>query len=86
MVHQEREHVTIASGRMRGMSGSAEPGSVDPMLDVLVLAPIGEPWTPEQRAELDRAVTEVEAGRARLVRHDDVPDALEEIHRGEHGG
>lgn len=62
----------------------AEP--IDPMLAVLARAPVGAPWTPEQRAELDQAVADIDAGRARLVRHEDVPAALEEMYRAEHGG
>lgn len=37
--------------------------------------------TPEQQAEFAGIVAEYEAGRARLIRHEDVPGALEEIAR-----
>jgi hypothetical protein len=42
--------------------------------------------TPEQRAELDQQVADIKAGKARLVRHEDLPAALEELYRAEHGG
>jgi hypothetical protein len=58
----------------------------DPVLAALARAPEGAPFTPEQRAELDQAVADIAAGRARLVRNEDVPAALEEMYRAEHGG
>lgn len=41
--------------------------------------------TPEQKAEADTALADIKAGHARLVRHEDVPAALEEMYRVEHG-
>jgi hypothetical protein len=71
-----------------GMDAPDRTASPDehPLLAALARAPVGEPWTPEQRAELDQAMVDIRAGRARLVRHEDVPAALEEMHRAEHGG
>ena len=64
---------------------SVEPESVHPVIAALRRAPIVRRLTPEQRAELDQQIEDIRAGRARLVRHEDVPAALEEIHRAEHG-
>jgi hypothetical protein len=59
---------------------TANPLQLDPVLDALARAPLGEEdMTPEQQAEFAEIVTEYEAGRARLIRHEDVPAALEEI-------
>lgn len=56
-----------------------------PLLAALARAPIGKPLTPEQRAEVDQQMEDIKAGRARLVRHEDLPAALEEMYRAEHG-
>ncbi len=61
---------------------TAIPLQLDPVLDALARAPLGEEdMTPEQQAEFAVIVAEYEGGRARLVLHDDVPAALEEIGR-----
>jgi hypothetical protein len=39
----------------------------DPALLALQRAPLGEPFTPEQRAELDQDVADIAAGRVKLV-------------------
>jgi hypothetical protein len=56
-----------------------------PMLAALARAPMGEPLTPEQRAECDQIMAEVVAGRMQLTRHEDLPAALEATYRAEHG-
>jgi hypothetical protein len=53
------------------------PPPFDPVLEALRRAQVGEPFTPEQRAELDQAVEDIAAGRVQLVAHDDVPAWLE---------
>ena len=64
---------------------SADPDSVHPVVAALRRAPVVRRLTDEQRAELDQALEEIRAGRARVVRQDDVPAALEEMYRAEHG-
>jgi hypothetical protein len=64
---------------------NAHPLDPHPVLAAIARAPLGAPFTPEQRAELDQAVADIAAGRARLVRNDDMPAALEEMYRAEHG-
>jgi hypothetical protein len=66
------------------MTKPAEQPIVDPVLAALDRAPVGEPFTPEQRAELDQDLADIAAGRARLIAHEDLPAALEELAR-EHG-
>jgi hypothetical protein len=36
------------------------------------------------RAQLDQQLADIKAGRARLVPHEDLPAALEELWRAEH--
>jgi hypothetical protein len=61
---------------------TANPLQLDPVLDALARAPLGEEdMTPEQQAEFAEIVAEYEAGRARLIPHEGVPAALEEIAR-----
>jgi hypothetical protein len=48
----------------------------DPILDAIARAPVGEPFTAEQEAELAQDEADIAAGRARLVRHEDVPEVL----------
>jgi hypothetical protein len=61
---------------------TANPLQLDPVLDALARAPLGEEdMTPEQQAEFAEVVAEYEAGRARLIPHEDVPVTLEEIAR-----
>jgi len=67
------------------MNPTARPNAEHPLLAALARAPVGEPFTPEQRAELDQQMADIKAGRARLVRHEDLPAALEEMYRAEHG-
>jgi hypothetical protein len=57
----------------------------DPVLDALDRAPIVRLLTPEQRAELDQAVEDIDAGRVQLIDQDDVPAWLEARARGQHG-
>jgi hypothetical protein len=52
------------------------------MLAALARAPKGPRLTPEERAELDQIVAEMDAGQ--FVRHEDVPAALEAMHRAKH--
>ena len=65
---------------------SSPPADAHPLLAALARAPVGDPFTPEQRAELDQQVADIKAGKARLVRHEDLPAVLEEMYRAEHGG
>jgi|HubBroStandDraft_2_1064218.scaffolds.fasta_scaffold839673_2 hypothetical protein len=60
-----------------GAVATATPIDFDPILAALDRAPIGEPFTPEQRAELDQAMDDIAAGRTKLIAHDDVPAWLE---------
>lgn len=61
---------------------TANPLQLHPVLDALARAPLGEEdMTPEQEAEFAGIVAEYEAGRARLVPHEDMPAALEAIAR-----
>jgi len=63
------------------MTQSVEQPISDPVLAALDRAPIGEPFTPEQQAELDQDLADIAAGRARLIAHEDLPRALEELAR-----
>jgi hypothetical protein len=54
----------------------------DLVLQALDRAPIGEPFTAEQRAELDQDLADIAAGRARLVSYEEMPHVLEELARG----
>jgi hypothetical protein len=60
---------------------TASPLHPHPVLAAMDRAPTGEPFTPEQEAELAHDLADIAAGRARLVAHEDVPAALEEIRR-----
>jgi hypothetical protein len=66
-------------------ANAAEPVPLHPMLAAIARAPKVSLLTPEQRAELDEQVAAIEAGRARLVPHEDLPAALEAMYREEHG-
>jgi hypothetical protein len=57
------------------------PPPDDPILAAIARAPIGEPFTPEQRAELDQDLDDIRTGRARLIRHADRGRVLEELGR-----
>ena len=59
--------------------GTSTPQPFDPILAAIDRAPVGEPFTPEQEAELAQDLADIAAGRARLVAHEDVPDVLAEI-------
>lgn len=41
-----------------------------PLLAALARAPIGEAFTPEQRAELDQQMEDIRRGRTKLVPHE----------------
>jgi predicted transcriptional regulator len=56
---------------------AAHPLDADPIFAAIDAAPLGEPFTPEQRAELDEAMDDIAAGRVELVDHEDVPAWLE---------
>lgn len=56
-----------------------------PVLRAMALAPRGEPFTPEQEAELAQDMDDLRAGRARFVKHADVPRALEEMRQHQAG-
>jgi predicted transcriptional regulator len=62
---------------------TAKPLPVNPLVEAVRRAPRGEPFTPEQRAELDQDLADIAAGRIQLVAHDDVPAWLEARARGE---
>ena len=64
---------------------TAVPLHGDPILAAIARAPVGEPFTPEQQAELAQDLADIAAGRARLVAHDDVPAALDEMRRDRRG-
>jgi hypothetical protein len=51
----------------------------DPILAAIDRAPVGEPFTPEQEAELAQDLADIAAGTARLIAHEDVPAVLAEI-------
>lgn len=59
------------------MRSSENSAAHDPWLEALRNAPVGVPFTPEQRAELDHDMVELAAGRLVLIAHDDVPAWLE---------
>jgi len=41
--------------------------AIHPVIAAMRRAPIGEPFTPEQRAELDQAMEDIRAGRVKLI-------------------
>ncbi|WP_437595297.1 hypothetical protein WMF28_22435 [Sorangium sp. So ce590] len=55
----------------------------DPILAAIDRAPRVQRLTPEQRAELEQDLADITAGRARLVAHEDLPRALEELARAQ---
>jgi predicted transcriptional regulator len=63
----------------------AVPLQIDPILAAIARAPVGEPFTAEQEAELAQDLADIAAGRARLVAHEDVPAALDEMRRDRRG-
>jgi hypothetical protein len=56
------------------IAAASKSDLADPVLRALDNAPIGEPWTPEQRAELDQAMADIKAGRSRLVPHSQIEE------------
>jgi len=56
---------------------------VNPLIEAVRRAPLVRALTPEQRAELDRDLVDIAAGRTQLVAHDDVPAWLEARARSE---
>jgi predicted transcriptional regulator len=59
------------------MLGSEDSPAHDPILEAIRNAPLGEPFTDEERLELDQAVADIAAGRVVPIRHEDVPAWLE---------
>jgi hypothetical protein len=49
----------------------------DAVIAALDNAPVGEPLSLEERAELDQIMADVSAGRRTLIRNEDVPAWLE---------
>jgi len=66
----------LRMGSMTPPQAAEKPGP-HPLLAALDRAPIGEPFTAEQQAELAQAMNDIAAGRVQLVRHEDVPAWLE---------
>ncbi len=66
------------------MSTAAAPVD-DPILAAMARAPKVSRLTAEERAQLDQLVADIEAGRSPVVRHEDLPSALEAMYRAEHG-
>jgi len=58
-----------------------------PVLRAIRNAPIGEPFSPEHRADLDRRLEDIRLGRVELIPHEEVHAQLEERARelGEQG-
>lgn len=50
----------------------------DPVLAAIARAPVGEPFTPEQRAELDQCVADIASGKVKTVPHAEVHAWLEQ--------
>ncbi|WP_437961676.1 hypothetical protein WME76_19925 [Sorangium sp. So ce119] len=57
----------------------------DPILATIDRAPRVHRLTPEQCAELEQDLADMAAGRARLVAHEELPQALEELAREQDG-
>ncbi|WP_437302067.1 hypothetical protein [Sorangium sp. So ce388] len=57
----------------------------DPILAAIDRAPRVQRLTPEQRAELEQDLADIATGRARLVAHERLPQALEELAREQDG-
>lgn len=51
-------------------SNMGSPSDLDPVLAAIDRAPGGEPFPPDVRAELDRTMANIAAGRVQLVAHD----------------
>ncbi len=59
------------------MATATHPAPSSHLADAIRRAPIGEPLTPEQRAEVDQIAAGIDAGTVELIEHDDVPAWLE---------
>ena len=59
------------------MRSSDETAADDPILAAFDRAPVGEPYSDEICAELERDMADLAAGRLVLIAHDDVPAWLE---------
>ena len=73
---------SLAAGSGRAYEASMSGSRVAPadrVLAAFARAPRVERLTPEQRAELDQAMADIQSGRARIVPHDEVPAVLEEL-------
>lgn len=68
------------------MRPSAAKPARDPVAEALDRAPLVRTLTPEQRAELDQIMEDIQAGRVEVVAHEDVPAWLEEQARREQAG
>src|SRR5580700_6830624 len=56
----------------------ANVDNADPVLRAVARAPIvGEPWSPEELAELDLQVEDLRAGRVRAIPHEEIERALD---------
>lgn len=59
----------------------------NPVAEACARAPVGEPFPPELRAELDAMYADLQAGKLDLVAHEDLPAWLEaQASRGEPAG
>jgi hypothetical protein len=65
------------------MTQPAEPSApVHPVIAAMRRAPRVNVLTPEQRAELDQAVEDIQAGRVKLIPHEEL-EAWREAHADE---
>lgn len=53
-------------------TNSGDEASTDPVLEAFARAPVGEPLTPEERAELDQIMAAIADGTMPLVPHAEV--------------
>lgn len=66
------------------MTKSSEPsGHEHSIFAAFDSAPVGEPYTPEQTAELDLIMRDIAAGRMQPIPHEEVHSWLEERARQE---
>lgn len=72
------EIAAVVEARARIARG--ETTSRDRVLAALDRAPLGEPFPPEVRAELDRRMADLRSGRVKAIPHADVQRSLEEMH------